>query len=347
MATNVTSTANGHIRVKFWGVCGSIPRPLDPAEITDKIAQGINLALQHGLTRDANPEHIRTWMERELTFEQRSTYGGNTTCVEVMCDDELIILDMGTGIRPLGNDLLKRIFASKKAIKGTILQSHMHWDHIQGFPFWKLLYLPNTLFANEFTFYGGREWDKSLEDVLKGQMNAPVFPVDLREIAKTGLRMHFETVWDGRQIEIPTSNGPIKILCQKLHHPQETYGYRIEYCGEIFTFCTDHEPFAAVDRKLITLAQNADIFVTDCQYSEHDYSGHAGKVQKIGWGHSFPGYIAEVVRIAQPKLVITTHHEPDSSDEQIAQLAQEVERLSGITTYAANEGLTLTCLEAR
>ena len=106
----------------------------------------------------------------------RSTFGGNTTCVEVRCDDTLIVMDMWTGLRELGLGLMGETFKNN-GLRGTILQSHVHWDHIAGYPFFPQLYMPRKRLDNQFTFYGGKEWDRSLESVLRGQMNPPVFPV--------------------------------------------------------------------------------------------------------------------------------------------------------------------------
>lgn len=336
-------TAKNGISVKFWGVRGSIPAPIMPAAVEAKVIQAVTRALQD---KNATAENACQWVRDNLPFTCRSTYGGNTTCLEVRCDDCLIILDMGSGLRELGISLLRETLANK-GLRGTILQSHVHWDHIQGYPFWKQLYMPNGMFANKFDFYGGRDWDKSLVEVLRGQMNPPVFPVDHRELELIGLRMHFNSVWTGRQIEIPgpDSDSPIKVTCRKLHHPQETYGYRIEFRGQVLTFCTDHEPYCAPDRNLLALAEGADIFITDCQYTFDEYRGHGGRVQKIGWGHSYPEYIAEVVREAKPRLVVTTHHEPEADDVAIEKIAQTVERLSSVRTLPAWEGLVLNCAD--
>ncbi len=127
------------MNIKFWGVRGSVPSPLTPAQVTVKVKEAIELSKQ-GLP---------------IPFEVESTYGGNTTCVEVNCGNELFILDMGTGVRELGKVQLQQAFKTKE-LSGTILQSHCHWDHIQGFPFWGPLYLPRSDFNCSFNFFGGK-----------------------------------------------------------------------------------------------------------------------------------------------------------------------------------------------
>ncbi len=336
---------------KFWGVRGSVPSPLTPAQVTAKVRQAIDLAKQ-GLP---------------VPFAVESTYGGNTTCVEVLAADKQYILDLGTGVRELGKAQLSTLFGSaSKVLNGTILQSHTHWDHIQGMPFWAPMYLPRRQFHCEYDFYGGKSWDSQLDVVYRGQMNAPVFPVSLEELEETAMVMKFDTIYDGwtktflppgvrdqeiesdaeysdlqRAHDLMVDNAESKVLARKLFHPQETFGYRIEQGGKSIAFTTDHEPYAAgIPRPLLELVQGVDLWITDCQYSHDEYIGTRGP-QKLGWGHSFPEYIAGVAMEAKPKRVITTHHDPDADDLRVEAIARLVADLSGIPTVPAFEGLTV------
>jgi phosphoribosyl 1,2-cyclic phosphodiesterase len=337
------------IDVKFWGVRGSVPSPLTPAQVQAKVLKAIG-AVMGGVKPEA------------LAFEDLSTYGGNTTCVEVNCGEQLFILDMGTGVRELGKAQMAEAFKTK-VLRGTILQSHVHWDHIQGFPFWGPMYLPRRQFQCAFEFYGGKSWDSQLDLVYRGQMNPPVFPVSLQELEETAMEMTFQTIHDGWQKHFtpPPKPGldPIEaaraaigtsafVTARKLWHPQETFGYRIEYKGKSIAFTTDHEPYAAgTPRGLLELVQGVDLWITDCQYSHGEYIGERGP-QKMGWGHSFPEYIAQVAKEAKPKRVITTHHDPDADDERIRDIAKGVQegdhRSLGckIDTTPAFEGMTIT-----
>lgn len=320
--------------IKFWGVRGSVPAPLTPAQVEKKI----QYAFAHG-------KNGAEW--EQLPFVDRSTFGGNTTCVEVNCGTRQFILDMGTGVRELGKQMLHTAFQQKK-LHGTILQSHVHWDHIQGFPFWGPLYLPRSKFDCRFEFYGGKQWDSKLDAVYRGQMDAPYFPVNLEELEASAMHMQFNTIWDEWNhywFSHNDDNGRplmIKALARKLFHPQETFGYRIEFDGKAIAFTTDHEPYAAgVPRGLLELVNNVDVWITDCQYSHSEYIGVDG-VQKMGWGHSFPEYVATVARSTNPKLIITTHHDPDANDDRIVVLAQVVEQLSHVETRPAYEGLVVS-----
>jgi phosphoribosyl 1,2-cyclic phosphodiesterase len=345
------NTSKSGMTVRFWGVCGSVPAPLTGKRVEDKIIAALQRAyevplppapsVQLGVTDEEYRKALRDWLHANVPFHTRYTHGGNTTCVEVRCDDILLVLDMGTGIRELGLALMPELLNTRK-LHGHILQSHLHHDHIQGLPFWKPLYMPRSMFDCRFTFAGGKDWDSELQSVLKNQMRPPVFPVDFGELAHTAMRIDFETVWDGWTKEIQGQRGPIKILARKLNHPQDTFGYRIEYAGRTVAFTTDHEPYAGIPIPLRRLAQDADLWITDCQYSHDTFLGKTDGTQRLGWGHSFPEYIASVAREAKPKRIVTTHHDPESSDEHIVRIADVVAECCEIETVAAYEGL---CIE--
>lgn len=185
--------------------------------MTAKVRAGIELAKQ-GLP---------------IPWAVESTHGGNTTCVEVNMGDELFILDMGTGVRELGKAQLPNLLKTRQ-LKGTILQSHVHWDHIQGFPFWAPMYLDRRVFKSTFDFFGGKQWDSQLDVAYRGQMDAPYFPVNLEELEKTGMHMNFQSIYDGweklyQTPEYNSDTGPyqdtrVRVSARKLNHPQETLG---------------------------------------------------------------------------------------------------------------------------
>lgn len=325
------------IAVKFWGVRGSVPSPLTPAQVTAKVREAIR----------------RSSEGEEIPFEVESTYGGNTTCVEINAGGQLFICDMGTGVRELGKVQARELFRKKSEpapggyrpkLHGTILQSHVHWDHIQGVPFWAPMYLPRRAFDCQFRFYGGKRWDSQLDLVYRGQMSPPEFPVNLEELEQTAIDLQFETIFDkwDRIFNDPADlkDPGVHVRTRKLFHPQETFGYRIEAGGKSVAFTTDHEPYAgdSIPQGLLELVDGVDLWVTDCQYSHGEYIGKRGP-QKLGWGHSYPEYIAQVASEARPKRVVTTHHDPDSDDARVLNIAQQVADLSKIETVPAYEGL--------
>jgi len=330
---------NKEMVVRFWGVRGSVPSPLTGSQVTEKINDVLRSFAANGIDLRGMDEAKIAAEVAKLPFAMRSTYGGNTTCVEIRCGDDLIICDMGTGIRELGKALIPEMKANK-GLRGTILQSHVHWDHIQGLPFFAPLYTPREFVANDFDFFGGKAWDADIETVLRGQMQAPVFPVDLELIKSNAMRMDFKTIYDRWTLKNAGASG-FNVRARVLNHPQETFGYRIMRGGKIIAFTTDHEPYATPDAKLIELVQDADIWITDCQYSYDIFTGKIGGVPRHGWGHSFPEAIAEAAKIARPKLIVLTHFDPDATDQHIISLSDRVQQVSGIPTIPAYEGLQL------
>ena len=338
-------------RAKFWGVRGSIPAPLTARQVRAKEAKLLRYLRERGLQMPwpATETETQEWLQANVPFALHGTYGGNTTCVEVQAGDKLFILDLGTGVRELGNAHFANAFKNG-GLRAIILQSHLHWDHIQGFPFLGEIYLPLIKYPNNhLRFFGGQDWQSSLEAVLRGQMNPPVFPVSMTELERTSLKMTFETVWQDKVLTFDDGAGQtITVKIGKLNHPQETYGYRIEYAGKVLSVCFDHEPFGmmSLHRPLMTLADGADVLITECQYTLNEYVGHGGRVQKLGWGHSVPEYIAKVAEEAKVGRVYTLHHDPASDEERVELIASVVQGLSKVQTAAAWEGLEIDMLAA-
>lgn len=307
---SASPTSEPTIRLRFWGVRGSIPSP--------------------------GPETSR--------------YGGNTSCVslEFPAADpaqppSLFILDAGTGIRTLGLSLLKE---KRVPLDAHLFLSHTHWDHIQGFPFFAPAFIP----GNKIHVHGGVGSDTELATVLTGQMLHRYFPVSLSEL---GGEIVFEHT-DGGTYEIAGS----AIQVEDLHHPGTTVGYRFNIGGRVIAYCTDTEPLdvtpgldpAAIatlplDPAVLRLAQDADVFIHDAQYTDAEYP------PKAGWGHSPLSFVIRTALAARAKRLILFHHDPLRSDDLLDAFLADARALTlqlasptdgALQVDAAAEGMEIT-----
>ncbi len=258
---------------------------------------------------------VRFWGTRgSIAKPGHSTlrYGGNTSCVEVRtADGTLIVLDCGTGAHSLGKALL----ASESAARGHLLITHMHWDHIQGFPFFAPLRIPSS----EWDVYGPRGLGASLRDTLAGQMNYTYFPVDL---AGLDARVRYQELVEG-SFEL----GDVRIEARYLNHPAVTLGYRLEADGVAIVYATDHEPHSrqlalgeAISGPVLEddahadFLEGADLVIHDTQYTAEEYP------QRVGWGHSTVEYVVDRTCDKGIGRVALFHHDPMRDDESIDRL---------------------------
>jgi len=293
------------MKVRFWGVRGSIPVP--------------------------GPRTVR--------------YGGNTTCIEVRTsDNRLIILDAGTGIYPLSMSLFPEL-----PIDAHIFNTHSHWDHIHGLPFYIPLFIP----GNRVTLYGAADpiTMSGISDILSIQMQYRYFPVREVELKADLL---YRTLSERESVRI----GAATVTPFLLNHPVTNYGYRIEEYGKSVFFTGDHEQpynifspddpeFAEYEALLrerrsaiVECMRDVDLLIADSAYAEHEYSG------KRGWGHgTFPSSI-ELARRARARHLVFTHHEPNRDDDSLERVFHDA--LAARTALAdepkytlAYEGLTI------
>jgi phosphoribosyl 1,2-cyclic phosphodiesterase len=233
--------------------------------------------------------------------------GGNTPSLLVtFSSGRIAILDAGTGIRNLGNDLLARSLEQYDNI--FVALSHTHWDHIQGFPFFKLAYDARRHFT--IAICGkGRHADK-LENLFGMQMQREFFPTRLE---KMGAAMTF---WapDVTRYETPAG---VTVSASKQNHPGDSYGYRIEDAGKILVYCTDVEHVEGIDPNVVTLARDADLLVHDAQYTPEELE------QKKGWGHSSWEQACAVAEQAGAKKLALFHHDPEHADSLLFRMEAE------------------------
>ena len=291
-------TEDSSLVIKYWGVRGSIPAPLTTREVIEKVS-GIN----------NNP-----------CLPPIGTYGGNTTCIEVQAKDSpLMIIDAGTGIRELGNSLLKNLFSSKnlnplssnKETKKDIhlFFTHYHWDHIQGFPFFAPAFMPGDNKVN-IHFYGKRDARQRLSAVLEGQQQYPNFPVEFGDMA---CDTEYRELGRMNLSPIKLPNSQVIIEYRELDHPDRSFGYSFEVNGKKFACATDTEHRDIVDPSISFLAKNADVLYYDAQYTPEEYAGEKGP-HKVRWGHSTYEWGVKTALATNTKTLVLGHHEPSRDD---------------------------------
>lgn len=310
--------------LNFWGTRGSLPAPRVASDIYAK-----NRALLQKFAADCSTTgkvpDIDAFLS-DASFWERSTFGGNTSCVETIFGGEHFIFDMGSGARQLGNSLIPVMF-NDGGITATILLSHTHWDHIQGFPFFGPLFINKEEgkgINNSFTIFGGTNYMVDTELCLRQQMEYYVFPVTWEYLKHINHKLLTPRIGDMEKF----SRGQVNVLARMLNHPGGSLGYRLSYKDKVIAYTTDNEPLAPLTPHppLVQLANNADVWITDCQYLWEVYTGELGGVCRMTWGHSYPVAVAVTAKQANVKHVVLFHHDPASTDERIAQIANEVRR---------------------
>jgi phosphoribosyl 1,2-cyclic phosphodiesterase len=300
------------LSVRFWGVRGSIPCPGSSTIV----------------------------------------YGGNTSCLEIRAGERLVIVDFGTGIKPLG-DWLMAHEAKKGPIDTDIFISHTHWDHIMGFPMFAPLFVPTT----KLRIRGPVSFeDDTLESIIGAQLSYRYWPVRQSELAaKIAYDQIRETVMD--------LGGGLKVAAKYLNHPISCLGYRFEYQDKSIVTAYDHEPFRNLfptdsgdpeynedaaregeqaakeeNEKILRFFSGADILIHDAQYTLEEYEKH------LGWRHS--SYDDSIKAAAQGgvRKLVFFHHDPNRTDDQLMELERgcaEQAAKSGIEAMMAREGFTI------
>jgi phosphoribosyl 1,2-cyclic phosphodiesterase len=250
--------------------------------------------------------------------------GGNTSCIEVRAGSEILIFDAGTGLRMLGYQLM-----SELPVVARMFFTHLHWDHIQGFPFFN----PAFIKGNRFDLFGARKITSTLAETLSGQMNFPNFPVSLAEM---GAQMNFHDLREGEAVAC----GDAVISNTQLNHPGGVFAYRVDFGGHSVVFATDTEHYSCPDHKIISLADGADLLIYDAMYTPEEYRGTAEVLPRTGWGHSTYEEGIKIARAARVRKLILFHHDPDHSDAFIRSMEAKAQQLHP-ETQAAYEGLVI------
>ena len=311
------------MHVHFWGTRGSIPASLDADHVREKIRQTLEIAARKGLSAE---DDIDAFIDNELPFHARGTYGTNTPCVEIRDGNDIILCDAGTGLRDFGNSFLKTHDGASPT-EFHILISHLHWDHIQGFPF----FTPAFMEGNQITIYGCH---KDMQKAFAVQQGSPFFPICFD---KLGAEIRFVELVPGTTYEI---NG-FTVSAIEQNHPGVSCGYRVEKGKKVTVYSTDSEHKSENEEDshhFVEFFRRADLLIFDAQYSLADAS-----TVKKDWGHSINFIGVELAQQAGVKHLCLFHNEPTSTDEKLDKFLLDTQRLASLL----NEDTTLQISIAR
>ena len=301
----MSAVSGSSTRLKLWGVRGSIPVP--------------------------GPGTVR--------------YGGNTACIEVRADGEIIVLDAGSGIRELGL-ALEAEFGSRP-INLSLLITHVHWDHIQGFPF----FVPAYSDKNQIRIFGYDGTEAGLQEILEGQMANPFFPVALYDLPG---KIQFENL---KTMDFKV--GKVRVRAKRMNHPGVCVGYRILTSKGSIAYLPDNEPYDAFKlhsaesqglspeqvkkraqeerAELVKFLHGSDVLILDTQYTDEEYQTH------VGWGHGSLSMAVSLALDAAVRKLVISHHDPTHDDQMIDHMAETARKLaagshSNLEVDAAREG---------
>ena len=312
------------MRVKFWGVRGSLPAPLLPSDIQDKFKEILSRLKPSDLESPESKERFLA----SLPPRVYGTAGGNSSCVSVHLKNtkDVLVFDSGSGIRELG------IACTKQKVKPSayhIFFSHFHWDHLMGFPFFIPAYNPNVKLEIYSPF-------KDLEKNLQGQMKNPYFPIGIGTMAS--------------KKEYHIMNAPVelhgaKVFYKKMNHPGDSYSFKVEQGKKSFIYATDTELSAndfMKNEENTKFFSKVDLLVVDSQYT----LGEA--IEKYNWGHNSFNIAVDFAANWNIKHVVLFHHDPAYNDEKLfeilsaANMYTERMNIKGINISLAMEGMEIT-----
>jgi anti-anti-sigma factor len=302
----------GPLRVRFWGTRGSLPAPLRERAVRAKIRDALLAARGHVLETE---KAIDAFIDGTLPFSVRGTFGGNTSCVEIITGgDEYVICDLGTGAREFGNRVLREHGPGRKHTFNIFL-SHLHWDHIMGFPFFAPAYIP----GNRICIYGCHG---VLREALRTQHSAPWFPVDFHSL---GSSIEFITLEPSHTYEV----AGLSVTTIKQFHTGDSYGYRFSQGGKSIVYSTDCEHKSSqLDETypFVEFYRNADLLIFDAMYSLGDSVS-----VKEDWGHSSNVVAVELAQAARVRRLALFHHEPAYDDRMLEEVFADTVRFEAIS----------------
>jgi len=327
-------------RVRYWGATGSFVRAVRPDEFTARLAAALRQLLADKnwdrlVGEAASADSLEKFLEMRLPPHVRSTYGGNTWCVEIGTPDELFIVDAGSGLRNLGWDLSRRWNSPSYAgpRRAHLLLTHAHFDHLCSLPFVEPLYDPR----NHFTLWATQRVLDSLQALLGA--NSPLlqvfFPLTFAQMP--GVK-DFRSIEPGQTFGI----GQTELATHPLCHPGGCVAYRLQRGPRRIVFASDHEQPAVPDQELVEFSQGADLLCCDAQYTLDEYEGRVGigdtpPQARKGWGHSTVEAAVATATAAGAVRLHLGHHDPARPDDDLFRLEQWAGRLLSEALAAAGK----------
>jgi phosphoribosyl 1,2-cyclic phosphodiesterase len=303
------------MQIRFWGTRGSLPAPLTAATIREKIAAALTAAQNVKLETPAAIDEFIA----QLPFSVSGTFGGDSSCVEIIDgEDNHVICDLGSGARRYGGEMLRR-YGPKQPQTYHVFMSHLHWDHIMGFPFFTPAFIPGNRILIHSCHPG-------VEAAFRRQHGAPSFPVEFNQLPAN---IEFVLLQPGVTADI--AGYKVTPLLQR--HAGDSYGYRFEKMGRCVVYSTDSEhrtEQSAETEAFAAFFRNADLVIFDAMYSLAD----AVSV-KEDWGHSSNIIGVELCQLAGAKRLCLFHHEPVFGDAQLEDILRQTRRLEEITREGA------------
>lgn len=303
------------MKVRFWGTRGSLPVSLTAENVRSKVIAALQAAIDLNLN---SLEKIERFVDNVLPFDIMGTYGGHSSCVQLESDGaEHVFLDFGSGARPLAGHYLKQYPASLPQTY-HVFMSHLHWDHIMGFPFFTPAYIP----GNRIVIHSCHG---EVEQAFRRQQSAPSFPVPFEALDAA---IEFDVLQHTEHYNI--AGYRVSALLQR--HSGDSYGWRFERAGKVFVYSTDSEHSVedqiAMNR-FIHFFHQADAVVFDAMYSLADAISI-----RADWGHSSNIVGVELCQAAGARRLYLFHHEPSFDDSKLAELLNQTCRFEAITRSA-------------
>lgn len=301
------------MKIKFWGVRGSLPSPHTPEVLEARLRHVIERFKSSGTNSTAN-EFLST-----LPQSTRGGFGGNTACVEIIGPEESLIIDAGSGIRGVGDRRMSLAgFSQKPDPVSHILFTHFHWDHLIGLPFFTPIFIP----GNTVHMYAVQE---DLEDCIRALFRKPFFPVPFEAL---GSKVIFHKLEPRKKTQI----AGFDVTPYQLDHPDPCWGYRVEHGGKSYSHCVDTEGTRVSPDDIgpdLPLYQNSDLVLFDAQYTMIEAA------EKMNWGHAAAPLGIEIALRENAKRILFAHHDPGASDEKIADAERQTREFIEVLTEQA------------